>query len=143
MIVTADDVEPAFGRPLGPLSGTRQAACGLMRVAISSICAVAAISKLSGLSIAAFSRSMSASVMWRRSSRRCAVMPSAPASMAKSAARTGSGRGPPRAFRKVATWSILTPRRSAFAERAVAMVQMNGVRSPGRPPAQMALRRFF
>ena len=64
---------------------------------------VAAISKFNGFEISAFSRAMSASRMWRRSSRRCAVMPSAPASMASSAARTGSGRSPPRAFRKVAT----------------------------------------
>ena len=51
----------------------------------------------------AFSRAMSLSRMWRRSSRRCAVMPSAPASIAASAARTGSGRSPPRALRRVAT----------------------------------------
>ncbi len=46
---------------------------------------------------------MSSSRIWRRSSRRWAVMPSAPASMASSAARTGSGRDPPRALRMVAT----------------------------------------
>ena len=84
-------------------SGTRQQACGRMRSAMSSICSVAAISKLSGLAIAAFRRRMSSSWMWRRSSRRCAVMPSAPASMATSAARTGSGSAPPRALRTVAT----------------------------------------
>src|SRR5438105_4345932 len=39
-------------------------------------------------------------------------MPSAPASMASIAARTGSGCRPPRALRMVATWSMLTPRRS-------------------------------
>src|SRR3954468_21046780 len=39
-------------------------------------------------------------------------MPSAPAFSASRAARTGSGSLPPRAFRTVATWSILTPRRS-------------------------------
>src|SRR5262249_57164834 len=44
-------------------------------------------------------------------SRRCAVMPSAPASIAIFAARTGSGCAPPRALRMVATWSTLTPRR--------------------------------
>ena len=37
------------------------------------------------------SRSMSSSEIWRRSSRKCAVMPSAPASAAICAARTGSG----------------------------------------------------
>src|SRR6267378_1821763 len=64
--------------------------------------AVAAISKFSGFEISAFSRAMSESRMWRRSSRKCAVMPSAPASIAANAARTGSGRAPPRALRSVA-----------------------------------------
>src|SRR6185312_16675871 len=39
-------------------------------------------------------------------------MPSAPACAASRAARTGSGCRPPRALRMVATWSMLTPRRS-------------------------------
>src|SRR5208283_6107153 len=39
-------------------------------------------------------------------------MPSAPAASAICAARRGSGTAPPRALRSVATWSILTPRRS-------------------------------
>src|SRR5580698_7326714 len=42
-------------------------------------------------------------------------MPSAPASIANSAARTGSGRAPPRALRSVATWSTFTPRRRGEA----------------------------
>ena len=42
-------------------------------------------------------------------------MPSAPASIAGSAARTGSGLCPPLALRRVATWSTLTPRRSGEA----------------------------
>ena len=50
--------------------------------AIASISSVAAISRFSGRSISAISRSMSSSVMWRRSSRRWAVIPSAPASAA-------------------------------------------------------------
>ena len=54
---------------------------------------------------------ISSSTMWRRSSRKCAVMPSAPAAIAIAAAFTGSGCRPPRALRTVATWSILTPRR--------------------------------
>ncbi len=64
-------------------SGTRQAACGrgLERDARPSP-SVAAISRLSGLAISALRRAMSSSRMWRRSSRRCAVMPSAPASIA-------------------------------------------------------------
>ena len=57
---------------------------------------VAAISKFSGFEISAFNRAMSSSRMWRRSSRRCAVMPSAPASIAgKSRAhRIGIAAGP-------------------------------------------------
>src|SRR5262245_32576371 len=93
-------------------SGTRQQACGTCRRAIASISSVAAISKLSGRVSSLFSRAMSASEMWRRSSRRCAVMPSAPASTARCAARSGSGWRPPRALRMVATWSMLTPRRT-------------------------------
>jgi hypothetical protein len=41
--------------------------------------------------------------MWRRSSRKCAVMPSPPTAATISAARTGSGWSPPRALRIVAT----------------------------------------
>src|SRR6202167_4210312 len=93
-------------------SGTRQAACGLCRSAISSIGSVAAISRLSGTVSSRARRAMSSSEMWRRSSRRWAVMPSAPAWAAMRAARTGSGCRPPRALRMVATWSMLTPRRS-------------------------------
>src|SRR5690349_19035128 len=81
-----------------------------------SISSVAAISRLSGLSISAFSRAMSSSRIWRRSSRKWAVMPSAPAAIASFAARTGSGCRPPRAFRMVATWSMLTPSRSVERE---------------------------
>jgi hypothetical protein len=51
----------------------------------------------------------SASWMWRRSSRRCTVMPSAPPRWASTAAHTGSGSQVRRAWRRVATWSILTP----------------------------------
>jgi hypothetical protein len=54
------------------------------------------------------SASTSASWTCRRSSRRCAVMPSAPASSHMVAARTGSGSSPRRACRSVATWSTLT-----------------------------------
>ncbi len=61
--------------------------------------------------ISARSRSRSASRMCRRSSRRCAVIPSAPAATAAKAASTGSGCTPPRALRTVATWSMFTPRR--------------------------------
>src|ERR1017187_7837613 len=92
-------------------SGTRQTACGMVLSAMPTISSVAAISKLSGLSISAFSRAISSSRMWRRSSRKCAVMPSQPATIASLAAATGSGWRPPRALRMVATWSTLMPRR--------------------------------
>ena len=55
---------------------------------------VAAISRLSGSVSAAISASMSASVMWRRSSRRCAVIPSAPAASASSRRAHRLGIGP-------------------------------------------------
>ncbi len=84
-------------------SGTRQQACGRIFSAMSSICSVAAISKFSGAEIVSLRRRMSSSTIWRRSSRRCAVMPSAPAASAICAARTGSGTAPPRALRRVAT----------------------------------------
>ena len=70
--------------------------------------------------------SMSASEMWRRSSRRWAVMPSAPAASASRAARTGSGWTPPRAFRTVATWSMLTPRRTPAHRRHFASLRLPG-----------------
>src|SRR5690625_4293747 len=92
-------------------SGTIQTACGRWRSAIACISSVIAISRLSGSESSPISRSISSSVIWRRSTRRCAVIPSAPAASAICAARTGSGTAPPRAFRTVATWSILTPRR--------------------------------
>ncbi len=112
VVVLAGGVEPAlrWSAPRG-VSGTRQAAWGRWRRAISSISSVAAISRFKGMVSRSISAEMSSSRMWRRSSRRWAVIPSAPASAASRAARTGSGRSPPRAFRMVATWSILTPRR--------------------------------
>src|SRR5947209_7972810 len=93
-------------------SGTRHTAWGFVASDIRSMSSVAAISKFSGFEISAFRRAISSSRMCRRSSRKCAVMPSAPASIATSAARTGSGRIPALALRSVATWSTLTPRRS-------------------------------
>ena len=59
-------------------SGTRQAAWGRVASAMATIASVAAISKLSGTPSFSFSAAMSPSRIWRRSSRRCAVMPSAP-----------------------------------------------------------------
>src|SRR5262245_7667384 len=55
------------------------------------------------------SRSTSLSWMWRRSVLRCTVIPSAPASSARTAAATGSGSRLRRASRIVAMWSTLTP----------------------------------
>ena len=63
-------------------SGTMQAACGRALSAMASISSVAAISRLSGMFSSRDSRAMSSSEICRRSSRRWAVMPSAPASCA-------------------------------------------------------------
>ena len=75
-------------------SGTRQTACGRWRSAIACISGVAAISRLSGSVSAAISASMSASVMCRRSSRRCAVMPSAPGGLGQPRRAHRLGIGP-------------------------------------------------
>ena len=64
---------------------------------------VSSLSALIGSAMAPESRIRSSSVMWRRSSRRWMVMPSAPAAAAISAARSGQGCRPPRAFLMVAT----------------------------------------
>ena len=92
MVVLAGGVEAAFGGPLLALLGDDAGGVrAVARARSSSISSVAAISRLSGISSCAISRSISSSVMWRRSSRRWAVMPSAPAAAAAKAARTGSG----------------------------------------------------
>src|SRR5258708_2270188 len=94
-------IEPMAGTDLD--AGTGPGAWGLVRSAIAVISGVAAISKLSGAAISALRRTMSSSRICRRSSRKCAVMPAAPAAMAILAAWTGSGWMPPRALRSVAT----------------------------------------
>ena len=72
-------------------SGTSIAISGLMRQAMPTISSVAAISRLSLMWVSSRSRRTSSSWMWRRSSRRCTVMPSAPPRCASTAAQTGSG----------------------------------------------------
>ena len=84
-------------------SGTRHTAWGLCLSAIFCISSVAAISKFNGMFKAAINPSISSSRIWRRSSLRCAVMPSAPSFWARIAASTGSGYILPLAFRIVAT----------------------------------------
>ena len=128
MIVPAGRVEPAFGGAL--LAPLRHDAGGMRPVPERDRQHLVGrrhleIERQASISMA--SRVMSPSVMWRRSSRRCAVMPSAPAFSASSAARTGSGSPPPRAFRTVATWSMLTPRRECRA---------HGIRFPLTQPAR-------
>jgi hypothetical protein len=66
-------------------SGTRVTMSGRMRRAIASIAGVAAISRLRRLRTVARSSSTSRSWMWRRSSRKCTVMPSAPPNSASRA----------------------------------------------------------
>ena len=113
------------------------------RRAMATISSVAAISRLSGHRQLGAGARRRASWMWRRSSRRCAVMPSAPASAARRAARNGSGCGAPRAWRTVATWSMLTPRRIG---RGVRLVKRSPPRrrggGRGRPPAAIAAIRL-
>ena len=141
----ARDVEPAFGGALLALLGHQAGGMGLVACsAIASISSVAAISRLSGRSISRLRRSMSRSEIWRRSSRRCAVMPSAPASAASRAARTGSGWPPPRALRMVATWSMLTPSRRPAALHSCGsfrslMIRFARNAAPMNPPVVAAV----
>src|SRR5687768_12076064 len=72
-----------------------------------SISSVSAISRLSTVRTVAARRRTSSSWMCRRSSRRCAVTPSAPARSHASAAATGSGSSVRRACLIVATVLIL------------------------------------
>src|SRR5512134_3296623 len=60
-------------------------------------------------------------------------MPWAPASSARTAACTGSGSAARRACRKVATWSMLTPRRAmpSGPHRHVAAGRLGQVMGPG------------
>ena len=76
-----------------------------------------------------------ASMMCRRSSRRCMVMLSAPACSATSAACTGSGWRARRACRTVATWSTLTP--SAIGSHPRGMTAPSAA-VPARGPAATA-----
>src|SRR5436305_11917453 len=72
--------------------------------------------------------------MWRRSSRRCTVMPSAPPSSASTAAATGSGSAARRACRTVATWSMFTPKRIGWVVMAAERVR-KWKQPAGRSPA--------
>ena len=72
-------------------SGTRVQKSGFTSRAIRSISSVAAISRFSTPVTVSRSTRTSRSWMWRRSSRRCTVMPCAPASSHSVAAATGSG----------------------------------------------------
>ena len=94
-------------------SGTRQTMPGCSLSANRTIFGAMDISKFRRVLTSLRSDFTSASRMCRRSSRRCAVMPCAPAASQVSAASTGLGS--PflipryRASRRVATWSIFTP----------------------------------
>ena len=95
-------------------SGTRQQACGTCLQGDGSISLGRGHLEVERAGQLALSRAMSSSEMWRRSSRRCAVMPSAPASTARQRGAQRVGMRPPRALRMVATWSMLTPRRRCW-----------------------------
>src|SRR5689334_2040492 len=90
-------------------SGTSIAISGRSVHARPIISSVAAISRLSLMCTRSRKRRTSSSWTWRRSSRRCTVIPSAPPRCASTAAHTGSGSYVRRAWRSVATWSMLTP----------------------------------
>src|SRR5216683_1952868 len=92
-------------------SGTSVTWSGLTVRATLSISWVEAISRFSRVFTTWRRASTARSWMWRRSLRRWTVIPSAPPSSASTAACTGSGSGTRRAWRTVATWSMLTPRR--------------------------------
>ena len=104
MVVLPGGVEPALGGPLLALLGDD--AGGVRAVAQRDLEHLLGRRHLEverdGRAAPSAGRYRS-SVMWRRSSRRWAVIPSAPASAAAKAARTGSGWSPPRALRIVAT----------------------------------------
>src|SRR6476646_7512431 len=109
-------------------SGTSIAISGLMRPAICTISAVAAISRLRRMWVSSRRRRTSSSWMWRRSSRRWTVMPSAPPRCASTAAQTGSGSYVRRAWRTVATWSTLTPSSIIEARSQVAQFSQDRAR---------------
>ena len=96
-------------------SGTRQQSSGFTSQAMLSISSVTAISRFIRVSIRSFSKQTSLSWIWRRSSRKCKVILSAPACSTSKAAYTGSGYRVPLACLRVATWSILTPKSNSFA----------------------------
>ncbi len=81
---------------------------GVSSPASATISSVAAISRFTPVRTVSIRRRTSRSWMWRRSSRRWTVIPSAPPSSASTAARTGSGSSVRRACRTVATWSTFT-----------------------------------
>src|SRR5215472_1863793 len=73
--------------------------------------------------------------MWRRSSRRCTVIPSAPPKCASTAAHTGSGSYVRRAWRSVATWSMFTPSSIMFAPHTLRFV-LHGEQIAHHPSAR-------
>ena len=89
--VPTKDIEAALGGALLALLRNEAAAWGLRACASPTISDVAAISKFKGTKSCRLRRSMSRSRICRLSSRRCAVMLSAPAKTARWAARMGSG----------------------------------------------------
>ena len=70
------------------------------------------------------------------------VMPLAPLFWAKIAAVTGSGCDPPRAFRMVATWSILTPSRILFFSSYPKMLLSSELLEPLRELKECSIAGF-
>src|SRR5262245_26909791 len=96
-------------------SATSVTCSGLTVSAVRSISWVAASSRWRRVRTTWRSTSRSRSWMCRRSARRWTVIPCAPPSSASTAACTGSGSCARRAWRTVATWSMLTPSRATLS----------------------------
>ena len=98
--------------PPSRFSGTRQASCGCTSSAIASISAVAAISRFMRVCSARAQRAhvavLDVPAVLAQVQRDAVGARTAPR---RSAASSGSGERPPRAWRSVATWSMLTPSR--------------------------------
>ena len=113
-------------------SGTSVQEYGFRSQAIRVISPVAAISRLIRVVTTDLSTARSRSWMWRRSSRRWTVIPSAPECSAIDAAAAGSGTRPRRAWRSVATWSMLTP--SRFRAGVIGLLPSPSRPAPSRSP---------
>ena len=128
-------------------SGTRQTISGFNFSASATISGVLAISKFNRVLTTSRNFQMSRSCMCRRSSRRCAVMPCAPATSLMRAASTGSGSPAAcpryRASRIVATWSMLTPSLSIMNKGHASLPKRAGFGKWNKRPATVGVPLSF